>query len=107
VYPSPRHIKKEGVMKADNPIDNELDDVLLRDAETEASAGAVRRISQGYDISSDRLLGFLLALNYGEMSIVTCDPWKRKCGGVPRNSFVIVKLSPQQVIGRIGISATG
>jgi Helicase HerA, central domain len=31
------------------------------------------------------------------MNIVTCDPWKCKCGGVPRNSFVIAKLSPQQV----------
>jgi hypothetical protein len=27
------------------------------------------------------------------MRLVTCDAWKRKCGGLPKNSFVIVKLN--------------
>lgn len=40
-----------------------------------------------------RLLGFLLQMGYDEMSLVTCDAWKKNCGGVPRNSFVIVKLN--------------
>lgn len=44
-----------------------------------------------------RLLGFLLNLSYEDVSIVTCDPWKRGCGGVPRSSFVLVRLSPQKV----------
>jgi hypothetical protein len=51
-------------------------------------------MAAGYDNTSERLLGFLLSLSYEEMRIVTCDPWKRKCGGVPRNSFVIVKVNP-------------
>ena len=37
----------------------------------------------------DRLLGFLLNLSYEDVTIVTCDPWKRNCGGVPRNSLVL------------------
>src|SRR2546423_4861606 len=44
-----------------------------------------------------RLLGFLLNLSYEDVTIVTCDPWKRACGGVPRNSFVFVRLSPAKV----------
>jgi Helicase HerA, central domain len=46
-----------------------------------------------------RLLGFLLNLSYEDVTIVTCDPWKRACGGVPRNSFVFVRLSPEKVSG--------
>lgn len=43
------------------------------------------------------LLGFVLNLSYEDVTIVTCDPWKRQCGGVPRNSLVIVRLSPNLV----------
>src|SRR5215210_4740499 len=64
--------------------------------------GRVAQIARKYDASSSeepgrRLLGFLLSLNYDELSIVTCDPWKRACGGVPRNSFVMIKLSEAAV----------
>ena len=59
-----------------------------------AKLGTIGKLAAGYDNSSQRLLGFLLSLSYEEMRIVTCDPWKRKCGGVPRNSFVIVKVNP-------------
>lgn len=45
----------------------------------------------------DRLLGFVLHLSYEEVKIVTCDPWKRQCGGVPRNSLVLIRLSPTMV----------
>jgi len=45
----------------------------------------------------ERLLGFVLHLSYDEVKIVTCDPWKRQCGGVPRNSLVLIRLSPKMV----------
>ncbi|WP_187774747.1 ATP-binding protein [Billgrantia pellis] len=45
----------------------------------------------------ERLLGFVLHLSYEEVKIVTCDPWKRQCGGVPRNSLVLIRLSPAMV----------
>lgn len=78
-----------------NPIDKEINDSILHNS---TSAGLlISAISAKYDINSERLLGFLLNLNYQEMSIVTCDPWKRKCGGVPRNSFVIVKVNKKSV----------
>ncbi len=64
-------------------------------------AGMARAYSADLDAPApaiaDRLLGFLLSLSYEEVTIVTCDPWKRACGGVPRNSFVLVRLSPRQV----------
>jgi hypothetical protein len=77
---------------AANPIVAEIEADLRERAA--AQLGIIGRIAAGYDNSSERLLGFLLSLSYEEMRIVTCDPWKRKCGGVPRNSFVIVKVNP-------------
>src|SRR5947209_524704 len=43
--------------------------------------------------SSDRLLGFVLDMGYDRLHLVTCDAWKVKCGGLPKNSFIIVKLN--------------
>ncbi len=84
-----------------NPVEEGIErDRGARRAEREV--GPVARIARNYDASSDgepgrRLLGFLLSLDYDELSIVTCDPWKRACGGVPRNSFVMIKLSEAAV----------
>lgn len=47
--------------------------------------------------NADRLLGYVLKLAFDEVTIVTCDPWKSACGGVPRNSFIIIRLAPDQV----------
>ncbi len=80
----------------DNPVDRAIDKSIQERVEAER-IGPVGTVARAYTPESDRLLGFLLALNYGELSIVTCDPWKRKCGGVPRNSFVAIKLSPAAV----------
>lgn len=80
----------------DNPIDRAIDESIQERAEAER-IGPVGTVAREYTPESDRLLGFLLALDYEELSIVTCDPWKRKCGGVPRNSFVAIKLSPAAV----------
>lgn len=75
-----------------NPVEAAIEaDLLVLPA---AEVGAIAAMAARYDINSPRLLGFLLTLSYDEMRIVTCDPWKRKCGGVPRNSFVIVKVNP-------------
>ena len=68
-------------------------------------AGPVARIARQYLSDNtetapylpDRLLGFLLNLSYEDVTIVTCDPWKRNCGGIPRNSFVLIKLAPEKV----------
>lgn len=84
-----------------NPVERDIE----RDREERRASrdcGPVGRIARKYDASSDaepgkRLLGFLLSLNYDELSIVTCDPWKRACGGVPRNSFVMIKLGDAAV----------
>lgn len=76
-----------------NPIEADI----LAEATSSVPTGPISEISRKYKDDSNRLLGFLLTLSYNEMKIVTCDAWKRLCGGVPRNSFVIVKLSPRQV----------
>jgi hypothetical protein len=65
---------------ARNPIDQELERIATQ--ESEERLGPVAEIARKYDaVSSKRLLGFLLSLDYDELSIVTCDPWKRACGG--------------------------
>src|SRR5437867_5164761 len=80
-------------MATKNPVEAVLD----REAAVAAGAsakGPVKEMLTGYDVAtSERLLGFLLELSYDELQLVTCDAWKRKCGGVPRNSFVLVKLN--------------
>jgi len=87
-------------------IDQLVTDAPGLAAQTEISApGPVSRIARHYvsDLSKTepflpkRLLGFLLNLSYEDVTIVTCDPWKRNCGGVPRNSFVLVRLSVDKV----------
>jgi hypothetical protein len=52
---------------------------------------------EGGGDNSDRLLGFLLNLSYDDVTIVTCDAWKRKCGGVPRNTLVMLRLALARV----------
>ena len=70
-----------------------------------AAPGPVSKIARHYvsdklvgaPYRPDRLLGFVLSLSYEDVTIVTCDPWKHQCGGVPRNSLVIARLSPNSV----------
>lgn len=63
----------------------------------ERSAGPVSTIATKYILESDRLLGLLLKLDFGESHLVTCDAWKRKCGGVPRGSFALFRIDPRAV----------
>ncbi|MCL4552038.1 MAG: hypothetical protein M1305_00565, partial [Candidatus Marsarchaeota archaeon] len=77
---------------------NPVETVLERDeadtiAKTNDQLGPAARIVATYNPDTDSLLGFVLDMSYDEATIVTCDAWKLKCGGVPKNSFVIIKLS--------------
>ena len=63
----------------------------------EQPCGPVGKIAQQYDLESDRLLGLLLKLDFEESHFVTCDAWKRKCGGVSRGSFVLFRIDPRSV----------
>src|SRR3712207_6196687 len=64
-----------------------------------APQGPIGAIAAAYDTQSPRLLGFLLKLSYEEMVIVTNDVFKANCDGVPRNSFVMVKLARDRAVG--------
>lgn len=79
-----------------NPIEADFESDILK-KNVHQAVGQIGAIARKYTMDSDRLIGLLLKLDYQEMHIATCDPWKRKCGGVPRNSFVIVKVSPAHV----------
>ena len=80
--------------ETDNPIEQILD-VETREQPPAEDAGPIREMLATYHAAtSDRLLGFLLDLNYDELSFVTCDAWKQKCGGLPKNSLVIAVLNP-------------
>lgn len=60
--------------------------------------GKIRNIAARYDVqNSDRLLGLLLKFDFAASHIVTCDPWKRSCGGVPRGAFVVFRIDPRSV----------
>lgn len=37
-----------------------------------------------------RFVGYVLDIGYGEITIITCDPFKLAVGGVPRNSLLIM-----------------
>lgn len=80
-----------------NPIDQDIDR-SIEEKKEKIEVGSVAGIARKYDAEdSEHLLGFLLSLDYDELNIVTCDPWKRQCGGVPRNSFVAIKLGKEAV----------
>jgi len=75
------------------PIEAIIDDEMSSDASA-SSAGVVSGMLAKYGtLDRSSLLGFLLKMDYDELTVVTCDAWKRNCGGVPKNSFVIVKLN--------------
>src|SRR5260370_22919502 len=69
-----------------DPITSELERQV--DQQPTSAGGPIARMAQRYQLDSDRLLGLVLKLDFEESLFVTCDPWKRKCGGVPRGSFV-------------------
>jgi len=57
--------------------------------------GPIARLAASYTPSQEELLGFVLDMAYEEATLVTCDAWKRKCGGVPSNSFVLIRQNPR------------
>jgi len=60
--------------------------------------GPVGRMAAEYTFAtSERLLGLVLKFDFAESNFATCDPWKRRCGGVPRGSFVLFKVDPTAV----------
>jgi hypothetical protein len=62
--------------------------------------GPVSRMAAEYAFTtSDRLLGLVLKFDFAESNFATCDPWKRRCGGVPRGSFVLFKVDSTAVGG--------
>lgn len=62
--------------------------------EEDAPEGSVAHLVQTYKSDGYNLLGYVLEMSYDQATIVTCDAWKRKCGGVPKNSFVVIRLNP-------------
>ena len=81
--------------KNGNPVEAVLDREAAK-PQVSGAKGPIANMLNAYEVAtSERLLGFLLDLGYDELRLVTCDAWKRKCGGVPRNSFVLVKLNEQ------------
>ena len=53
-----------------------------------APTGPIGELVMSCKATASNLLGFVLAMSYDEATIVTCDAWKRKCGGVPNAAFV-------------------
>ena len=76
-------------------ISQELENQLV--ASTPDTTGTIASMAAKYTLESDRLLGLLLKFDFGESHIVTCDPWKRKCGGVPRGSLVLFRVDQRAV----------
>jgi len=80
-----------------NPIENDMALENVTTVPSFAPAGKVAEIADRYTMAEDSLLGFALTMGYEEIQFTTCDPWKRKNGGIARNQFVLIKLSPNLV----------
>jgi hypothetical protein len=82
-------------------MNNTIEQELQRQAslEREEPRGIIGGMAQSYNLESNRLLGLLLKLDFQESHFVTCDAWKRNCGGVPRGSFVLFRIDPRAVSG--------
>lgn len=84
------------VEQMNKSIDAELEKQAA--AVSSAAVGPVSKMASEYGFTtSDRLLGLVLRLDFAESIFATCDPWKRKCGGVPRGSFVLFKVDSSAV----------
>jgi len=46
-----------------------------------------------------RFVGYVLDIGYGEITIITCDPFKVAVGGIPRNSLLIMVPSTFELNG--------
>ncbi|HQP69810.1 MAG TPA: hypothetical protein PLK90_05365 [Clostridiales bacterium] len=42
------------------------------------------------EYDKQRFVGYVLEIGYGEITIITCDPFKVAVGGIPRNSLLIM-----------------
>lgn len=80
-----------------------MNNVILEELERQEESdqedvvGPVSGMAQKYKLDSERLLGLLLKLDFQDSHFVTCDAWKRKCGGVPRGSFILFRIDPRAV----------
>ncbi len=82
-------------MGVQNPVEIVLEkDEAAALAKETLPTGWTGSLVQRYNSESSNLLGFILDMSYDEATIVTCDAWKLKCGGVPKNSFVLIRLGP-------------
>ena len=75
-----------------NPIEQDMTAENTSEASSWVPVGKVAEMAAGYNVNSNRLLGFALAMGYEEIQFTTCDPWKRKNGGIARNQFILIKL---------------
>lgn len=87
-----------------NANSNPVEAIINNEAKSRDSdqiiTGPIAELVGRYGVDGEHLLGFLLDMTYDEIQIVTCDNWKQRCGGVPRNSLVLVKLSPRVINGQ-------
>jgi len=79
-----------------NQIDTELEKQIAEE-EIQFSRGPISEMAKKYVLSSVNLLGFVLKVDFNETHFITCDSWKRKCGGVPRGSFILFRIDPRSV----------
>jgi Helicase HerA, central domain len=84
---------RKGIPIAADPITSELERQM--DSDLVVDVGRIASMARRYQLGSDRLLGLVLKLDFAESIFVTCDPWKRKCSGVPRGSFVLFRMDPR------------
>jgi hypothetical protein len=77
---------------------NKVDTILVSDevehaGDAKTVLGPIAKLEQQYGSDGQQLLGYVLDMAYEEATVVTCDAWKRNCGGVPKNSFILIKVN--------------
>lgn len=71
------------------------------EASTERALG-INVVSRFYDVlgtSDDRLVGYVMNLGYDNATLITNDFYKHRVGGIPKNSFLVVRPEPFEVAG--------
>lgn len=54
-----------------------------------------------FDSNTDSLIGYVMELSYETGSIITNDFYKVKNNGIPKNSFLIIRISSERLLQRV------
>ena len=80
-----------------------MSDAVFDKIESSTSkALGLKVVSRFYDAlgtSDDRMVGYVMTLGYDNACLITNDFYKHRVGGIPKNSFLIIRPEPFELAG--------